>query len=118
MSSTAKLQIEPGSWQETVHEIYIGFVVGVMHNWYFIDKFGREKIAMPLATLFGYGHLFNAIEGPEREKTLKVVGVGYGRTGTVGCCCLLFAAPDALNGNWGICTSSWHGLRFSLRQKR
>lgn len=82
-ASTAKLQIVPGSWQETFHEIYIGFVVGVMHNWYFIDKFGRERVAMPLATLLGHGEMFNAIHGPEKEKTLKVVGVGYGRTGTV-----------------------------------
>ena len=82
-ASTAKMHFENGSWQEAVHEIYIGFVVGVMHNWYFIDKFGREKIAEPIATLLGYGHLFGAIEGPEKEKTLKVVGVGYGRTGTV-----------------------------------
>lgn len=83
MASTAKLQLEPGSLAETAHEIYVGFCTGVLHNWYFIDKFGREKIAMPLATLFGYGHLYNPIQGPEREKTLKVVGVGYGRTGTV-----------------------------------
>ena len=37
-ASTAKMHFENGSWQEAVHEIYIGFVVGVMHNWYFIDK--------------------------------------------------------------------------------
>jgi len=81
-ASTAKLQLDSGSWEELFHEVYIGFVVGVMHNWYFIEKFGREKIVQPSANLLGFGHLFLPIHGPEREKTLKVVGVGYGRTGT------------------------------------
>ena len=86
MSSTSKLHFEPGSWHETLHEIYIGFVVGVMHNWYFIDKFLKEKIAAPLQTAFGLEPSLLTGSREEKEKTLKVVGVGFGRTGTVSCC--------------------------------
>ena len=82
MSDTAKIQLEEGSWMESFHEIYIGFVVGVMHNWYFIDKFLRLHVAVPVASLLGFDSAFTAIE-EEKEKTLKAVGVGYGRTGTV-----------------------------------
>lgn len=82
MSSGAKMQIEAGSFVEAVHDIYIGFVVGVAHSWYFVDKFFREQIFQPLTSAFG---IETSIEGipEEKEKTLKVVGVGYGRTGTV-----------------------------------
>ena len=83
MSSASKIQLEPGSWQETFHEIYIGFLVGVMHNWYFIDKFLRENIAAPLHLAFGFETSLLDGTKDEKEKTLKVVGVGYGRTGTV-----------------------------------
>ena len=68
MSATAKMQLEQGSWTETFHEIYIGFVVGVMHNWYFIDKFLREKIAMPVAMLLGFDDAF-VTKKEEKEKT-------------------------------------------------
>lgn len=82
MSSGSKMQFEPGSLLEIVYDIYIGFVVGVNHNWYFIDKFFRENIIQPLHGILG---IETSIEGipEEKEKTLKVVGVGYGRTGTV-----------------------------------
>ena len=83
MSSASRVQVQPGSWEETFHEIYVGFVVGVMHNWYFIDKFLKEKIAAPIQTVFGLETSLDGINGKDKEKTLKVVGVGYGRTGTV-----------------------------------
>ena len=71
-----------------MHEIHVGFVVGVMHNWYFIDKFLKEQIAEPVQSILGLESLSSVDshdQGEGKEKTLKVVGVGYGRTGTVGC---------------------------------
>lgn len=86
MSSASRVQHEPGSWSEIMHEVQVGFVVGAMHSWYFIDKFLKDQIAAPVQSILGLESSApsqtQAQEG--KEKTLKVVGVGYGRTGTVG----------------------------------
>lgn len=84
MSSTSKIHLEPGSWQEMIHETFVGIYVGAMHSWYFVDRFLKEIIAYPLQIAFGFDSSVEevaAIEG--KDKSLKVVGVGYGRTGTV-----------------------------------
>ena len=85
MSTASRVQHEPGSWAETLHEIQVGFIVGAMHNWYFIDKFIKEQIAAPVQSILGLDSSSpsNTLGQEGKEKTLKVVGVGYGRTGTV-----------------------------------
>lgn len=77
MAVGSKLQLEPGSWEEVLYEVYIGVVVGVGHNVNMLYvNFVRPYLRM-------LGMATEEVVG-SGEKTLKVVGVGYGRTGTVG----------------------------------
>lgn len=82
MAHGAKLRFEPGSWQEAVYDVYIGFVVGAAHVFYFV----RRLVVNPILNAFGI-HLGKdtANGGINTERRLKVVGVGFGRTGTVRC---------------------------------
>lgn len=114
MSSASRVQHEPGSWGEIIHEVQVGFVVGVMHSWYFIDKFLKDQIAAPVKSIFGLpveSSVDTLDQGEGKEKTLKVVGVGYGRTGTVGfwylmdLFVLVAKLPLFVEGDWFIIDS-------------
>lgn len=85
MKNGSELRFEPGSWQEAAHDIYIGLLVGMGHVY-------KIFFQMPWQYLVGSSSLPVTREAGE----LKVVGVGFGRTGTVGdvhvqmicsCCC-------------------------------
>ena len=80
MKSGATLRFEPGSWQEAVYDIYIGSVVGAAHYLYFLKKWTLDLVINPMLYMTGIA------EKPQRQihnKRLKVIGVGFGRTGTV-----------------------------------
>ena len=72
MKNGSELRFESGSWQEAGHDIYIGLVVGMGHVY-------KIFFQMP------YSYFFGSKLRPmlEEKGDLKVVGVGFGRTGTV-----------------------------------
>lgn len=87
MASGSKLQLEPGSWLEALYDIYIGTVVGAAHSIYITAKWWYVNVAIPLSAAFGYElKQDKEIVSKDGEKTLKVVAVGFGRTGTVRGC--------------------------------
>ncbi len=80
MAHGSKLRFEPGSWQEAVYDVYIGVVVGASHVFYF----ARRCVVNPILDAFGIQLRNDATSGKaSAERSLKVVGVGFGRTGTV-----------------------------------
>jgi hypothetical protein len=82
MVDIAKMNFDNGSWQEALYEVYVGITVGSSHGWYFLKK-NAMGFAAPVLGAFGVeiGGKTNA--SIHEGKELKVVGVGYGRTGTV-----------------------------------
>lgn len=86
MAMGAKLQLEPGSLMETLYDIYIGIVVGANHSFYIVSRWWYQNLFRPFLLAFGI-HLDvfeTKVPAQEGKETLKVVAVGYGRTGTVG----------------------------------
>lgn len=78
---TSKYQLDPGSWQETIHDVWIGILVGGAHNVYAVKKVCWDFVFNPLAKAMGM-----RIKEQQRHAgtpELKVIGVGFGRTGTV-----------------------------------
>jgi hypothetical protein len=80
-------QTETNSWLEALYDFYSGILVGSCHfatvlrvvvicDWYY------ALVLRPMASLFGVHQPLHHEE--EGEQTLKVMAVGYGRTGTVG----------------------------------
>ena len=69
----SEAHFEPGSWGETFHDIYIGAMTGLGHQYTLFIKY-------PIEFLMG-----TATKPRTRNEDgkLKVVGVGFGRTGTV-----------------------------------
>jgi hypothetical protein len=84
MGDIAKMQFEPGSWQEALYDVYVGMKVGGAHSLYFVKK-NSLAILDPVLSAFGVdtGHKKHTLLSPEEAGPLKVIGVGYGRTGTV-----------------------------------
>ena len=83
-ASSAKLHYEPGSWQEMLNDVYTGTVVGAAHSIYLVAKWWYVNLFRPILHLFGfYLPEDKVVKSQDGEKTLKVVAVGYGRTGTV-----------------------------------
>ena len=83
-ASSAKIHYEPGSWQEMLNDIYTGTVVGAAHSIYLVAKWWYVNLIRPILNVFGlYLPEDKVVESEDGEKTLKVVAVGYGRTGTV-----------------------------------
>lgn len=83
-ASSAKVHYEPGSWQEMLNDIYTGTVVGAAHSIYLVAKWWYVNLFRPILNVFGfYLPEDKIVQSKDGEKTLKVVAVGYGRTGTV-----------------------------------
>jgi hypothetical protein len=78
ISSTGNTK--PGSWQEAAHDVAAGFRVGIGHAIHHGAEFIADTFIKPIAHPFGI--TFEG-EKPEPSDGIKVVGVGYGRTGTV-----------------------------------
>lgn len=72
MKTGSDLSFVAGSWQEAAHDIYIGLLVGMGHVY-------KIFVQMPYHCIVG------SPEQPRLQESgeLKVVGVGFGRTGTV-----------------------------------
>lgn len=81
MAFGSKLQLQSGSWMEAVYDVYIGIVVGAGHGFHVGTKFGYDLTLRPLLSLLGFSDEYQVQE--ENTEGLKVVAVGYGRTGTV-----------------------------------
>lgn len=79
MSLGSKLQLEPGSWAEMFYDVIIGIAVGASHSTKLVLRTIYEGLILPVIQAFG----LKEEEESKLEKTLKVVAVGYGRTGTV-----------------------------------
>ena len=76
MKTGSDAQFETGSWQEATHDIYVGLLVGMGHVY-------KIFVQMPYQCLFGTPTQ-RTIQPAGGD--LKVVGVGFGRTGTVSEC--------------------------------
>jgi Sulfotransferase domain len=81
----AAMNFVPGSWQEVAFEMYAGSFVAFTHVVYFMKQFVEEYLSKPFRKVLGLklkpktrSRLRNG-----KNHTLKVVGVGFGRTGTV-----------------------------------
>jgi hypothetical protein len=78
----SKMQFEPGSVLEAVHEVVVGSLSGGIRAFYIMTTWVYVNIVRPLGKAVG-------IQFPDgkRPKTpggkLKVAAVGFGRTGTV-----------------------------------
>jgi hypothetical protein len=81
---TSRMNFEPGSWQEALFEIYVGFKVAFGHVIYFARLLFTEYLYKPLMKALGFNvSEKRRINVPHDMQELKVIGVGYGRTGTV-----------------------------------
>ena len=84
MSSIYRNQSGDGSWSEFFGDVYSGTMVGIGHpKWYIQKTIGRgwdaiTSLTQPSST----PSLGINTEDPSSTQGLKVVGVGYGRTGT------------------------------------
>ena len=72
MKTGSELRFEAGSWKEAAHDVYIGLLVGMGHVY-------KIFFQMPWQYLVGSSEMPLLQEAGD----LKVVGVGFGRTGTV-----------------------------------
>ncbi|CAJ1963681.1 unnamed protein product [Cylindrotheca closterium] len=81
MELGSTLRWKPGSWQEFVWDVCIGLVTGAGHFLYFLRNWFIER---PLTYVLGMDHnIFQTNQKLRKgEGKLKVVGVGFGRTGT------------------------------------
>ena len=84
-ADVAAMNFEPGSWQEMAFEMYAGSFVAFTHVVYFMKQFVDDYLSKPFRKVLGLklkpktrSRLRNG-----KNHTLKVVGVGFGRTGTV-----------------------------------
>ena len=77
MKMGSDARFEAGSWQEAAHDVSIGLWVGLGHVY-------KIFCQMP------YQYLVGTSVQPQLQESgeLKVVGVGFGRTGTVSGRCI------------------------------
>ena len=92
MSFGSKLQLQPGSWLELLYDVIIGIVTGAYHSLYLSSRTAYFAAVEPvlrrllriLGRVEGEGSCSSdSQEGKKDKGELKVVAVGYGRTGTV-----------------------------------
>jgi hypothetical protein len=78
MKTGASLRFEPGSFQEAIYDCYIGVAVGARHDLWFLSKW-----LMNALQLVGLKAPQDDVPPPTEKGELRVVGIGFGRTGTV-----------------------------------
>ena len=66
-------------WEEVRHDIVGGIRSGAYHSAWYVKNWAQESVVHPTLSLLG----FTIAEEKPIFDGLKVVGVGYGRTGTV-----------------------------------
>lgn len=79
----SRMNAAPDSWQEAAYEMYGGFHVALSHVVYFGNQVLFDYVKRPVSEVLGLKvgkkgrfHVTKGLQG------LKVVGVGFGRTGT------------------------------------
>jgi len=87
MGLGTSVSYEPGSWGELGFDIYSGLTVGAYHSIRLVSNFIIDTILQPLLLVLKLNALSNNKKivntNNEKEKaSLKVVGAGFGRTGT------------------------------------
>lgn len=84
MSLGTSVNYEPGSWGELGFDIFSGLTVGAYHSIRLVSNFIVDVILQPLLLLkILKKHDIKPNFTAKKEKpSLKVVGAGYGRTGT------------------------------------
>ena len=99
MRTGATLRFEPGSIAEILYDCYIGIVVGARHYLWFLSKWTSDFLFDPLMNLTGLSSK-QALSEATPKGQLRVVGIGFGRTGTVSLLCLPFRhGPVGFAGN-------------------
>jgi vacuolar-type H+-ATPase subunit I/STV1 len=83
MIDTSWHSFEPGSWQEAIYDVFVGIYVGSAHILTIAKLFCWTHFVQPLLSGLGVHTAEKPIERTIEENKLKVIGVGYGRTGTV-----------------------------------
>jgi hypothetical protein len=83
MKTGASLRFESGSVQEVIYDCYIGIVVGARHYLWFASKWFLDYLLNPTLKLSGFEAPQDDLPPPIEQGELKVVGIGFGRTGTV-----------------------------------
>lgn len=81
MKHSTTTHYEEGSWKEAFHDVYGAILVGAAHPVYFAKDFLHGVVA-PLRRVLGKSHETEPLEVDGESNTIKVLGVGYGRTGT------------------------------------
>ena len=97
MKTGAELRFEPGSWQEAAHDVYVGLLVGMGHVY-------KIFVQMPYEAIFSSSSMPMVRQAGE----LKVVGVGFGRTGTVSRFDLVGTIPVVFGAKGNRDVSLWH----------
>mmetsp|Transcript_3142 Transcript_3142/g.8870 ORF Transcript_3142/g.8870 Transcript_3142/m.8870 type:complete len:390 (-) Transcript_3142:293-1462(-) len=93
MKSGATSNFQPGSWQELLHDVYVGTLTGACHFPYFLKTWIMEYLVLPVLRITRLSSLNflpsshdsvgdGSSEPTETNGELKVVGIGFGRTGT------------------------------------
>ena len=83
-ADVSSMNFQPGSWQEALYDSYVGARTGANHTIFFAKKYFWQYFLRPL--MKGFGMRIREPQrknGPNEPSTLKVIGIGYGRTGTV-----------------------------------
>lgn len=111
MALGSKLELAPGSWAEAVYEVSIGMIVGTCHIPNLIARWWFDKLSSTSSSTIRIAADGNRTDATDTatNNELKVVAVGYGRTGTV--------CRQCLCANSSCCCNGHHHLthnRFSL----
>lgn len=80
LSFGAKLELEPGSWSQLLIDVGIGGAVGACHSFYVVAVWWYDHLLGPI--LRALKLVEESKVEAEEDHSLKVVAVGYGRTGT------------------------------------
>ena len=115
MSFGSKLQLEQGSWAEALYDFYIGIVVGTRHSVYLSSRVMVEFVIQPLLYIFGVT-LKNKEDDSSDSDGLKVIAVGYGRTGTVSCQAVLRVVGTARSHHGGYEEASAAGAFVAVQR--
>jgi len=86
-----RADFQPGSVQEALHDWYSGITVGASHSVWLAKDFASSTLIRPIQRMLGLYHPEKDARVQQRlaklkegeEPTLKVIGIGFGRTGTV-----------------------------------
>eukprot|EP00549_Striatella_unipunctata_P019298 CAMPEP_0118687398 /NCGR_PEP_ID=MMETSP0800-20121206/8359_1 /TAXON_ID=210618 ORGANISM="Striatella unipunctata, Strain CCMP2910" /NCGR_SAMPLE_ID=MMETSP0800 /ASSEMBLY_ACC=CAM_ASM_000638 /LENGTH=358 /DNA_ID=CAMNT_0006584575 /DNA_START=167 /DNA_END=1243 /DNA_ORIENTATION=- len=79
--ATRMIEFEKGSMMEGMYDAYLGLVVGISHSYKFAAHFVKHSVVRKSLRYLGFD-MKQTLEGIDASQGLRVIGVGYGRTGT------------------------------------